>query len=114
SAAYLAVKMLLKSDDEKGKKRYILIEIPRGIERFVVIPSEGKRKYIMLLDDLIRFNLNSLFNIFEYESISAHMIKITRDAELDMEDDLNKSYIEKVSSSIKDRIEGDPIRFVYD
>src|SRR5699024_7425170 len=52
--------------------------------------------------------------IFEYESISAHMIKITRDAELEMEEDLNKSYIEKVSYSIKDRIEGDHIRFVYD
>lgn len=122
SAAYLAVKMLLKTDEEEEKKRYILIEIPRGIERFVVIPSEGNpsnrdgrdRKYIILLDDLIRYNLDSLFNIFEYESISAHMIKITRDAELDMEGDLSKSYIEKVSSSIKDRIEGEPVRFVYD
>lgn len=113
SAAYLAVRMVLKENNDH-EKRYILIEIPRGIERFVEIPSAGNRKYIILLDDLIRFNLDSLFNIFDYESISAHMIKITRDAELDMEGDLSKSYIEKLSTSIKDRIEGDPVRFVYD
>ncbi|HLU81537.1 MAG TPA: hypothetical protein VK010_05625, partial [Flavobacteriaceae bacterium] len=75
SAAYLAVRMILKSDNEKTEKRYILIEIPHGMERFVEIPSEGSRKYIILLDDLIRFNMDSLFNIFEYESLTAHMIK---------------------------------------
>lgn len=114
SAAYLAVRMVLKSDNEKTEKRYILIEIPRGMERFVEIPSEGSRKYIILLDDLIRFNMDSLFNIFEYESLTAHMIKITRDGELDMEGDLSQSYIEKISTSIKGRLEGEPIRFVYD
>lgn len=114
SAAYLAVRMILKSDNEKTEKRYILIEIPHGMERFVEIPSEGSRKYIILLDDLIRFNMDSLFNIFEYESLTAHMIKITRDGELDMEGDLSQSYIEKISTSIKGRLEGEPIRFVYD
>ncbi len=114
SAAYLAVRMVLKSDNEKTEKRYILIEIPHGMERFVEIPSEGSRKYIILLDDLIRFNMDSLFNIFEYESLTAHMIKITRDGELDMEGDLSQSYIEKISTSIKGRLEGEPIRFVYD
>ena len=113
SAAYLAVRMVLK-ENHQNEKKYILIEIPRGINRFVEIPSEGDRKYIILVDDLIRFNLDSLFNIFEYESISAHMIKITRDAELDLEGDLSKSYIQKLSSSIKERVEGDPVRFVYD
>lgn len=113
SAAYLAVRMILDEDGKKEKK-YILIEIPRGIERFVEIPSEDGKKYIIILDDLIRYNLKSLFSIFNYESISAHMIKITRDAELDMAGDLTKSYIDKLLSSIKDRIEGEPVRFVYD
>ncbi|MBQ0739395.1 polyphosphate kinase 1, partial [Aquimarina celericrescens] len=113
SAAYLAVRMILDEDGKKEKK-YILIEIPRGIDRFVEIPSEDGKKYIIILDDLIRFNLKSLFSIFNYESISAHMIKITRDAELDMAGDLTKSYIDKLLSSIKDRIEGEPVRFVYD
>ncbi|MDR6300738.1 polyphosphate kinase 1 [Mesonia maritima] len=115
SAAYLAVKMILKKEKNKSQeKRYILIEIPRGIGRFVELPSEDNNKYIIILDDLIRYNLKSLFSIFDYESISAHMIKITRDAELDMAGDLDKSYIEKLLSSIKDRIEGEPVRFVYD
>ncbi len=96
------------------EKQYILIEIPRGIDRFVEIPSEDDKKYIIILDDLIRYNLQSIFNIFDYKSISAHMIKITRDAELDMAGDLSKSYIEKLLSSVKDRIEGQPVRFVYD
>ncbi|SHI50714.1 polyphosphate kinase [Mesonia phycicola] len=113
SAAYLAVRMIL-NEKKKKEKKYILIEIPRGIERFVEIPSEDGNKYIIILDDLIRYNLKSLFSIFNYESISAHMIKITRDAELDMAGDLNKSYIDKLLSSIKDRIEGEPVRFVYD
>ncbi|GGE29256.1 polyphosphate kinase 1 [Psychroflexus planctonicus] len=113
SAAYLSVKMIQK----KGKKfenRYILIEIPSSVNRFVVIPSENSKKYVILLDDLIRFNLDSIFNIFDYESISAHMVKITRDAQLDLEGDFNKSYIEKIMEGVKDRVDGDPVRFVYD
>lgn len=113
SAAYLSVKMIQK----KGKKlenRYILIEIPSSVNRFVVIPSANNNQYVILLDDLIRFNLDSIFNIFDYESISAHMVKITRDAQLDLEGDFNKSYIEKIMEGVKDRVDGDPVRFVYD
>jgi polyphosphate kinase len=111
--AYLAVKMV---QSEKGRlsNRYILIEIPSSVERFVVIPSDDGMKYVILLDDLIRFNLNVIFNIFDYTSISAHMVKITRDAKLDLEGDLSKSYIEKLMDSVKDRLEGDPVRFLYD
>src|SRR5699024_5456050 len=47
-------------------------------------------------------------------SLSAHMIKITRDAELDMEEDLRKSYTQELMSSVKSRVEGQPVRFVYD
>ena len=114
TAAYLAVKMLIKSDNSKKEKRYALIEIPKGIDRFVVLPDEGEKSFIILLDDLIRYCLDSIFTMFEYESITAHMIKITRDAELDMDNDLSKSFIEKISSSVEHRKIGDPVRFVYD
>lgn len=126
SAAYLAVKMVMSEDKEPvpglpkvigrkiNEKRYVLIEIPRNIERFVVLPEENGKQYVILLDDLIRYNLNTIFNIFKYESLSAHMIKITRDAELDLDSDLSKSFIEKISDSVRDRIKGDPVRFVYD
>ncbi|MGB7784699.1 MAG: polyphosphate kinase 1 [Salinimicrobium sp.] len=124
SAAYLAVKMTMKEQvGKKGsvqpgqvlkEKKYVLIEIPRSIERFVVLPKEGDKQYIILLDDLIRYHLHSIFNIFDYESVTAHMIKITRDAELDIDSDLSKSFIEKISASVRERIEGEPVRFVYD
>ncbi len=118
TAAYLAVKMVLKKDPKvrstKKEVRYALIEIPRGINRFVELPNENKKSYIMLLDDLIRYNLDNIFTMFDYQSISAHMIKITRDAELDMDNDLSKSFIEKISTSVEHRQISDPVRFVYD
>ena len=114
TAAYLAIKMVIKSDHSKKEKRYALIEIPKGIDRFVVLPDEDDKSFIIILDDLIRYCLDNIFTMFEYESISAHMIKITRDAELDMDNDLSKSFIEKISSSVEHRKIGDPVRFVYD
>ncbi|MCW9036565.1 polyphosphate kinase 1 [Altibacter sp.] len=116
SAAYLAVKMVMSKDDHtfESKNNYALIEIPKVIERFVVLPPNGDRQYIIILDDLIRHCLHNIFSIFKYDSISAHMIKITRDAELDIDSDLSKSFIDKISKSVKDRSTGDPVRFVYD
>ncbi len=119
TAAYLAVKIVMENGDvENGKGtkniRYALIEIPKGIDRFIELPKEGDKSYIIILDDLIRYCLRNIFSMFTYESISAHMIKITRDAELDMDNDLSKSFIEKISSSVEHRKISDPVRFVYD
>ncbi|HZJ19290.1 MAG TPA: polyphosphate kinase 1, partial [Pricia sp.] len=120
TAAYLAIKMVLKSDDrtrqtyEKREKRYALIEIPKGIDRFVELPKEGDKSFIIMLDDVIRYCLDIVFPMFDYKSISAHMIKITRDAELDIDNDLSKSFIEKIHSSVEHRKISDPVRFVYD
>ncbi|MFT5077842.1 MAG: polyphosphate kinase [Saprospiraceae bacterium] len=116
SAAYLAIKMVMSNDDDtfETEKNYALIEIPRSIDRFVVLPKDGDKQYIILLDDLIRYNLHNIFNIFKYDKISAHMIKITRDAELDIDSDLSRSFIDKISKSVKNRSAGDPVRFVYD
>ncbi len=116
TAAYLAVKMVISNEDASldAKKLYALIEIPRSVERFVVLPQEGDKQYIIILDDLIRYCLHNLFNIFKYERISAHMIKISRDAELDIDSDLSRSFIDKISKSVKERSKGDPVRFVYD
>ena len=110
NAAYLAIKMILSNDT----KQYALLEIPKTVDRFVVLPKEGNNDYIIMLDDLLRYCLKDIFNIFDYKSISAHMIKITRDAELDFDSDLSKSFINKISDSVKHRQIGEPIRFVYD
>ncbi len=130
SAAYLAVKLTLKETVSKEAqtsedvnenaiiekdKLYALIEIPRTIERFVVLPvGDDGKEYIIFLDDLIRYCMDQLFSIFEYTSVSAHMIKITRDAKLDIDSDFKKSFIEKISKSVQLRRNGDPVRFVYD
>ena len=118
SAAYLAIKMVLLNTGEdpenNREKQYALIEIPREIDRFIVLPKVGDKDYIILLDDLIRYSLRSIFNMFHCESVSAHMIKITRDAELDIDNDLSKSFIEKISHSVQNRKISDPVRFVYD
>lgn len=114
---YLAVKLIVDEkvkDKMKKVVRYALIEIPKTINRFVELPSEDDKKYIVLLDDVIRFNLGSIFSIFDFESVSAHMIKVTRDSELDFDVDLHKSFVEKISTGVKDRRQGEIVRFVYD
>ncbi|MBA4319508.1 MAG: polyphosphate kinase 1 [Flavobacterium sp.] len=111
TVGYLAIKLVMK---KKAEVRYAIIEIPNTINRFVVLPSTDNKKYVILLDDVIRHNLSSIFNIFDYESVSAHMIKITRDAQLEIDSDLSKSMLEKIASSVKDRRIGEPVRFIYD
>ena len=68
----------------------------------------------MFLDDLIRYHFHIIFNFFEYSSIESHMIKVTRDGELDMEGDVSKSYINKIVQSVKDRFLAEPVRLVHD
>lgn len=118
TSGYLAVKLVMNSKSKFSLStkeiRYAVVEIPNTVNRFVVLPSNSEKQYIILLDDVIRYNLNNIFNIFDYESISAHMIKITRDAQLEFDSDLSKSLIEKISSSVKERRVGEPVRFVYD
>ena len=123
TSGYLAIKLVMKSEQKpkllglvkpKSEVRYAIIEIPKNTNRFVELPVKDGKQYLMMLDDLIRYNLSSIFNIFDYESISAHMIKITRDAQLDIDSDMSKSMLEKIATSVKERRIGEPVRFVYD
>jgi len=123
TSGYLAVKLVMKPKEKssllglvkpKAEVHYAVIEIPKTINRFVVLPSNNEKQYIILLDDVIRYNLSNIFNIFDYESVEAHMIKITRDAQLEIDSDLSKSMLEKIATSVKDRRIGEPVRFVYD
>ena len=123
TSGYLAIKLVMKSEQKskmlgfvktKSEVRYAIIEIPKNTNRIVELPNKDGKQYLIMLDDLIRYNLSSIFNIFDYESISAHMIKITRDAQLDIDSDMSKSMLEKIATSVKDRRIGEPVRFVYD
>ncbi len=110
---YLVIK-LQKNKPEK-KIRYALVEIPRKVlSRFFILPSTRNRRYITLLDDVIRYNLDEIFATIDYDQIESYVIKITRDAELEIDSDLSKSYIEKLSKSLKERKKGLPVRLAYD
>ena len=109
-AIYLAVRM---EWDNKRKVRYALLEIPSSIPRFYSI-SEGNQRGIILVDDIVRLNIEELFPIFAFDTIDAYTFKFTRDAELNLDDDVSMSLIEKMEKSIKQRRKGVPVRLVYD
>jgi polyphosphate kinase len=110
SSIYLAVRILPK----KGKKiKFALIQVPSEFSRFYLMRS-GKKDYVILLDDIIRLHLESIFSIFEVQKIEAYTFKFTRDAELDLDDDISVSFLEKIEKSLKLRKQGKPVRFVYD
>ena len=114
--AFLAVRMELDAEKHPflDPIQFALIEIPSSLKRFVVLPSAKGKTHVMLLDDLIRTQLSTIFDVFQSKMIEAHMVKFSRDAELDIDDDLSKSYVEKVAESVKDRSHGEAVRFVYD
>jgi polyphosphate kinase len=111
-AIYLAIH-LVKKDTQK--KRFALLEIPTNVlPRFIVLPEKGDDKYIMFIDDIIRFGLREIFFIFDFDEFSAFTIKLTKDAELEIVDDISESYIDKLSRSLQQRKWGTPVRFIYD
>lgn len=113
-AIYLAAVLTLPNQKKKASKRYALIEVPSTLPRFVPIPDDDGRRYIIMLDDVIRLNLKEVFAVFKPTEVSAFTFKITRDAELDLDNDISKSFIEKMKKSLKARKKGAPVRFVFD
>ena len=113
---FLIVKLTLENKDSNDNGTICaLIEIPKEISRFVVLPkSKDGNQYVMMLDDLIRYHFDIIFNFFKYNKIESHMVKVTRDAQLDLDEDVSKSYIDKITESVKERLVSDPVRLVYD
>jgi len=110
---YLFIRLLCRENDSKPE--YAILEIPSEIiPRFVVLPSVQNKKYIILLDDVIRYCLEDVFATFQFETYEAYTIKLTRDAELDIDNDLSKSILEKIDESVTGRKKGQPVRFVFD
>lgn len=111
NSIYFAIKLMAKGKDPD----YAIMEIPsRVLPRFVVLPNVGENKYVMLLDDVIRFKMRDIFAIFNYDKTAAYTVKVTLDAELDIDDDISKSNIDKLSKSLKQRKTAHPVRFIYD
>lgn len=112
-SSYLIIKLV--KFDKKKRSRYALVEVPTPeISRFFVLPAQSEKKFIILLDDVIRYCLDDIFSIFEYDAVEAYTIKLTRDAELDIDHDVSKSLVEKISGGVKKRKRGQPVRLVYD
>ncbi|SHM92415.1 polyphosphate kinase [Chitinophaga jiangningensis] len=110
---YLAV-VLARADNSISQK-FALIEIPTSVlPRFIILPSKPGEHDIMLLEDLVRFCLPNIFSYFGFDKFSSHIIKVTRDAELDIDNDIADSIIHQIEKGLKDRRKGKPVRFVYD
>lgn len=113
-SSYLYVR-LVSRNHAKQKNKFAVIEVPtKSVSRFVVLPTQKNKQYIILLDDVIRFCLDEIFEVFGYKAVEAYNIKLTRDAELELDNDLSQSLLEKVSEGLKNRKKGNPVRLVYD
>lgn len=113
NSIYLLVR--LRSTQTDIKEDYALVEVPTSrVSRFFLLPDDGVESVVVLLDDVIRYNLEEIFLPFGYDIFDAYSIKFTRDAELDFENDLSKSFLEILAESVKQRKRGVPVRFIYD
>ncbi|HRR17231.1 MAG TPA: polyphosphate kinase 1 [Bacteroidales bacterium] len=111
-AIYLAILLRKK---KSNKRKYALLEIPSDVlPRFIVLPDRDNEKYLIFLDDVIRFGLKEVFVVFDFDEITAFTIKLTKDAEIEIADDYIASYIDKLSRSLQQRKKGTPVRFIYD
>jgi len=108
-AIYFFVKLT-----KNKRSRLALIEFPDTLSRFIVLPETNNLKFIILLDDIIRYNLEDIFFIFEHDSIEAYSLQLTRDAELDLDKEVSEKFIDSLSKSLQKRKKGKPMRLLYD
>jgi polyphosphate kinase len=96
-------------------RKYAVIEVPtRFVNRFFILPSPDNEHHIILLEDVIRFSLPEIFSYFGYDHYQSHVFKVTRDAEIDIDNDISTTLIQKIEKGLKNRRRGKPVRFVYD
>lgn len=112
SPIYLAVSLVRR---DNGEPDYALIQIPADkTARFLILPRDGERIELMLLEDIIRLGLEEIFFYFEYVCFNAYVVKMTRDSELDMDDERFKTFPQKIQDGLAKRKSGKPVRFVFD
>ena len=110
---YLVAELWPEAEISLGSERpsYGIVEVPSPpLSRFVVAPGEGHN--LLFLEDVIRLSLPGLFP--EYEVGSAYAVKLSRDAELHLEDEFEGDLVAKIRKSLEKRETGLPSRFLYD
>ncbi|GLR71086.1 polyphosphate kinase 1 [Agaribacter marinus] len=114
SSVYLHVALYRPGKNPK----YAVVEIPtNAMSRFVVLPPDGSRvkKQIILIDDIIKLCVEEIFRGFvRFDTAKAFSFKITRDAEYSINDEIDESYVEKMSESMKQRLIAEPVRIIHD
>jgi polyphosphate kinase len=110
---YLGV--VMRKKNSAYNQKYALIEVPvTAVGRFILLPSKQGEHQIILLEDIIRFNLPAIFSYFDYDYFESHIFKVTKDAEIDLDSDVSTSFVQKMEKGLKNRRKGKPVRFVYD
>lgn len=110
---YLAVKAA--KENGKASVDYAFLELPVGIcGRFVRLPDSDGKSYLMYLDDVIRYCLPIVFEGLGYTRFEAYAFKFTRDAEMEIDNDLRSGTLQKISKGVKSRKKGEPLRVIYD
>ena len=109
---YLAVKV---SKEAKSSVDYAFLELPVDVcGRFVRLPDHEGKSYLMYVDDIIRCCLPLVFEGLGYTDFKAYAFKFTRDAEMEIDNDLRTGTLQKISKGVKSRKRGEPLRFIYD
>ncbi len=112
---YLGVKCTLEAEgEEKRKENFALVKIPRETGRFVKLPSAEGVTHVMYIDDVIRYCLPFIFIGCGRYTFEAFSFKVTKDAEMEMDNDLDYGVLQKVAHGVKSRKSGEPIRMIYD
>lgn len=110
--------LLIRVIDKDDQTRYGVVEVPSDrLSRFVQLPSPKGRtaKVFAVLEDIILHNLPEIFRgVFDIKSAEAYVFKLTRDAELEFDEAINQSLVDRMAKSIKKRSSGEPERLVYD
>src|SRR5690606_40765194 len=110
---YLGIAMY--KDDWQYDTKFAIIELPsRQLGRFVILPSAKNQKDIILVEDIVKVNLPYIFSYFGFDEFVANTFKVTKDAEFDLDNDVNTTFVEKITKGVKNRRKGKPTRFVFD
>ncbi|HET8809790.1 MAG TPA: polyphosphate kinase 1 [Flavobacteriaceae bacterium] len=99
--------------DFKNSEKCGLVNIPiEKNERFVIFPTKSKKHFITFTDDVLRSEINSVFP--KHKISGVYEVKISRDAELYLDDEIEGTLAEKIYDSLEQRTDGQPTRLLYD